>query len=453
MDQHTQFYKIAMKTTSVKPTAQVAYHMLEAQLVGHKFGLVQSLQTRFPYPGEPPIYTAEARLSYLAHDFGLKQIKVGGSGAALDESHARISALCESVERYCLNADRSDIIADTYGNISQRFNALNPATCPLFHPDQYPVVGVDPFTPDTKIAWTWAVALPQGSPILIPAEFVYLRHPALPEECHLVTTISTGAACGSSAADATVRGIYEIVERDAMMIMWLNRFPVPRLLVASQSNLGQFIARYLRPTTLGYRLFWLTNDLQIPACMAILLEGQPGKQRIFVGLAANLNPEKAAMNALMEAVEVRLGIFNLREMEEAIAVPEAINNVHKHAVYYGQQDRTQLLDFLLNTPNSIELAAIPDKATDEPQADLNTCLEYCSQAGQDVFVADLTKEDIRPFGLRVVRVIMPGMQRLTTNHNTPYLGNMRPSTVPVQLGWRTQPLAWTEFNQDPHPFI
>lgn len=431
----------------------MAYRLLEAQLVDHKFGLVQMVRTRFPYPGEPPIYTAEARLSYLAHDFGLKQIKVGGSGAGLDETHARLSALCESIERYCLNADRSDIIIDTYNNVSQRFNALHPAACPLFHPDQYPAVGFAPFAPDTKIAWTWAAALPQGDPILVPAELVYLRHPANPEEHHLVSTISTGAACGRSAADATVRGIYEIVERDAMMIMWLNRFPAPRLLVDPQSDLGQFIERYLRPTTLGYQLFWLPNDLEIPACMAILFEGKPGKQRIFVGLAANLSPEKAAMNALMEAVEVRLGIFNLREMDEAVATPKAINNVHKHAVYYVQQDRTHLLNFLLNTPNSIELAAIPDSSHGEPEADLATCLESCRRAAQDVFVADLTKDDIRPVNLRVVRVIMPGMQRLTTNHNTPYLGNVRSSMVPVKLGWRRQPLDWTEFNRDPHPFI
>jgi ribosomal protein S12 methylthiotransferase accessory factor len=243
------------------------------------------------------------------------------------------------------------------------------------------------------------------------------------------------------------------VERDAMMIMWLNRFPAPRLIVDPQSNVGQFIERYLHPTTLGYQLFWLPNDLEIPACMAILLEGQPDAQRIFVGLAANLSPEKAAMNALLEAVEVRLGIFDMQEMDETIDVPEAINNVHKHAVYYVQQDRTHLLDFLLNTPNSVELAAIPDKANGEPQADLAICLDHCRLAGQDVFVADVTKEDIQPFNLRVVRVIMPGMQRLTTNHNAPYLGNTRPGTVPVELGWRTQPLAHTEFNRDPHPFI
>ncbi len=449
----SEFYKIAMKTTSVKSTVAAAYHRLESQLVDHKFGLVQMVRSRFPYPGEPPIFTAEARLSYLAHDFGLRQIKVGGSGAALDETQAKLSALCESIERYCLNAARSDIIVDSYNNISKRFNALSPADCPLFHPEQYPVAGLDPFTADTTIAWTWATALPQGDPVLVPAEFVYLRHPASPGESHLLSTISTGAACGRSAADAVVRGIYEVVERDAMMMMWLNRFSAPRLLVASQSELGQFIERCLRPTPLDHQLFWLPNDLEIPACMAILLEGKPGNRRVFVGLAANLNPEKAAMNALMEAVEVRLGIFNMREMEEAVATPEAIDNVHKHAVYYVQQDRTHLLDFLLNTPNEIELAAIPNKASGKAEADLETCLDCCRQAGQALFVADVTKEDIRPFNLRVVRVIMPGMQRLTTNHNTPYLGNSRPATVPVRLGWRTQPLSWTEFNADPHPFI
>lgn len=437
--------------TQAKP--QIILNHLENQLVNTKYGLIQTLQTHFPYPGEPPIYTAKVRLSDHSEQFGLAPRRVGGSGAALDETRARLSALCECIERYCLNATKTDVIVDCYTNLSQSFTALSPDQCPLFHSEQYPAVGYSPFTSQTNIAWTWAIHLPQGTPILVPADFVYLRYPTTPEVNRLMSMISTGAACGSSAADAIVRGIYEIVERDALMLMWLNQHPCPRLLVDPASHLGQFMHRYLRLTNMTAHLFWLTNDLQIPACMAVLIEGKPGDQRLFVGLSAHLNPEQAATKALLEAFEVRLSIFDMDESKELLAAPQNITSIHKHAIYYIQQDRTHLLDFLLNTPHTIPLASIPDKSAGVPETDLQTCLEYCRIAKQAVFAVDLTKEDIYPTGLRVVRVIMPGMQQLTTNHNHPFLGNPRLFNVPVHLGWRDTPLAYTEINQNPHPFI
>lgn len=441
--------------TATKIKSEIILNNLENQLVNTKYGLVQNLQTQFPYPGEPPIYTAKARLSDHTHneELGLSSLRIGGSGAALDEVSARLSTLCECVERYCLNAAKTDIIVNCYANLSQSFDALSPDQCPLFHPKQYPIVGYSPFTSQTNIAWTWAISLSQGTPLLVPADFVYLRYPTCPEVNRLMGTISTGAACGSSATDAIVRGIYEIVERDAMMLMWLNRHPCPRLLVDPESNLGQFMQHHLRLTNLAAHLFWITNDLQIPSCMAVLVEGQPGEQRLFVGLSAHLNPERSATKALLEAFEVRLGIFDMEESRQWLAAPENITSIHKHAIYYIQQDRTHLLDFLLNTPHTVPLASIPDKSTGAPETDLQMCLEYCLMAKQSVFIADLTKEDIYPTGLRVVRVIMPGMQQLTTNHNHPFLGNPRLFNTPVYLGWRNNVLAYTEINQDPHPFI
>jgi ribosomal protein S12 methylthiotransferase accessory factor len=442
--------------TSPRTETEAALYRLENQLVNTKYGLVHTLQTQFPYPGEPPIYTANVWLSDHAHnndELGMKPLQVGGSGAALSEAGARLSALCEGVERYCLNtSSKANIVVDNYANISQSFAALSPEECPLFHPDQYPAFKYSPFTPQTKIAWSWAMTLPQGNPILVPTDFVYLRYPAGSEVKRLMSTISTGAACGSSAADAVVRGIYEIVERDAMMIMWLNRHACPRLTIDPQSDLGQFMQRYLRLTNLSAHLFWIESELQIPACMAILLEGKPGNQRLFVGLSANLNPEQAATRSLFEAFQVRLGILGNEGSQELLATPEDITSIHKHGIYYIQQDRTHLLDFLLNTPDTIELSSLADQSTGAPETDLQTCLEHCCQAGQPVFITDMTKDDIRPLGLRVVRVIMPKMQQLTTNHNQPFLGNPRLFAVPVQLGWRDRPLTHKEINQDPHPF-
>lgn len=434
-------------------STQIAYQRLATQLVDKQYGLVHSSQIRYPHPSEPAILRAQVRLPYRAHDYDLRRFQVGGSGAAVDQWSVQLSALCESVERYCLYADRADVVVDSYVNLVRHFNALHPDDCPLFYSDQYPAVGFAKFTPETILAWSWATMLPSGEQILIPTDLVYLFHPMHPDEKRLLSPISTGAACGQSAADATVRGLIEVVERDALMLMWLNQQPCPRLLIEPQSELGLFIEHHLQSPTLTVQLFWLPNDLQIPVCMAILLAGEVGDQRTFVGLAANLSAETAARKALLEALEVRAGIFEMKEAQTVIETPAEITSIHKHAVYYMQEDRTALLDFLLAGTETVALADLPDFSTGCPATDLQFCLARCAEAEQPVFVADLTKDDIRPINLRVVRVIMPKMLQITTHHQKPFLGNPRLYQIPVQLGWRDTPMRVGEHNRDPHPFI
>ena len=422
------------------------YRRLASQLVDRQYGVVHSVDLHYPPPGEPAIFRAQVRLPYRGRDYEMKRFQVGGSGAALDETQVRLSALCESVERYCLFADRADIVFDSFNNLSQQFNALHPDDCPLFHPDQYPAVQYAPFSADTILAWSWATRLPDGEPFLIPADLVYLYHPPHPDEKRPLTPISTGAACGRSAADAIVRGFLEVVERDALMLMWLNRHPCPHIDISPHTELGRFIAEHVQ---LDCHLFWLENDLEIPVCMAVLLEGT----QLFVGLAANLSGQVAARKALFEALEVRVGIFGMEEAQEQIATPADITSIHKHAIYYVQGDRRRLLDFLFDTTETVALDALPDFASGDTNTDLQLCLARCAAAEQPIYVADLTKDDVRPLDLRVVRVIMPAMLQITTHHEKPFLGNPRLFDVPVQLGWRDKPLSPETINRDPHPFI
>jgi ribosomal protein S12 methylthiotransferase accessory factor len=56
-------------------------------------------------------------------------------------------------------------------------------------------------------------------------------------------------------------------------------------------------------------------------------------------------------------------------------------------------------------------------------------------------------------GLFVVRVIVPGLVPLHSNHLRPFLGVRRLYDVPVRLGWeRDGWRAETGFNPFPHPF-
>lgn len=426
----------------------------EQQLVDTVTGLVSSLETHFPAPGEPPLYTAYTRMANYLYYSEVPHGPNGGSGAGLHEEHARMAALCESVERYCLiPGNPQELVVGSYTEMAPRFDLLSPEACPLFHPGQFPAVGYARFDRQTLLSWTWACSLTRQKPILVPAVFVYLHYPLATGETAFCRPISTGAACGTSYGDAIVRGIYEIVERDAFMILWLNRHSAPRLKIPPQSRLGQSIQRRFHSPAMSHTLIWMSSDLPIHACLAIVVEEAQGMRRSYVGLSAHLDPQRAALGALVEADEVRRGIPRVKESAKVLNDPAEITSIHQHGYYYAQADRTSLLDFLLHTPQEIKLEDLEDASQGSPAANLQTCLEICARAGIEVIVADVTKEDVRQAGLRVVRVVMPGMVPLTNDHNRPFLGSPRLYEVPVRLGWQGQPRGYTEFNPDPHPFV
>ena len=67
-----------------------------------------------------------------------------------------------------------------------------------------------------------------------------------------------------------------------------------------------------------------------------------------------------------------------------------------------------------------------------------TCQQIVESKGMEMLVLDQTRPDI---GLRVVRVIIPGMR-----HSWKRLGPGRLYDVPVQMGWLPTPLEESQLN-------
>jgi ribosomal protein S12 methylthiotransferase accessory factor len=81
-----------------------------------------------------------------------------------------------------------------------------------------------------------------------------------------------------------------------------------------------------------------------------------------------------------------------------------------------------------------------DRSTGRVLADLEYCIERLGDAGYEVIVADITTPEIAEVGFSVVRVIVPGLIPLHSDHRYPFLGARRLSAVPYPL------------NPFPHPF-
>ena len=85
--------------------------------------------------------------------------------------------------------------------------------------------------------------------------------------------------------------------------------------------------------------------------------------------------------------------------------------------------------------------------------DVRRCVELLKAAGLEVIVVEITTPDIREIGMRVVRVLIPGMVPLHGVYKFPFLGSKRLAQFPM-LGSSNQGNGHgpQDFNKYPHPF-
>jgi ribosomal protein S12 methylthiotransferase accessory factor len=186
--------------------------------------------------------------------------------------------------------------------------AVAPGEIALFHKDQRGAIGYAWFTDETQLSWTRGYSITNDMPVLIPACLTYVPyHPfwgALGEET-IGPSITTGQAAAATYRDGVLRGIYEIVERDAFMITWLNRLPVPQIDIESSPRVAKiFHAKLARPN-LHYTLHRLATEFGIPSILCVLIDTHCDPPMVCTGGASHLDPEMAAIKALVEAVQTR----------------------------------------------------------------------------------------------------------------------------------------------------
>ncbi|MGW0899152.1 TOMM precursor leader peptide-binding protein, partial [Streptomyces goshikiensis] len=158
---------------------------------------------------------------------------------------------------------------------------------------------VRPFDPDREIAWVWGWSLRDKAPRLVPEILTYYHAPGL--ENRFVQESSNGCASGGSPAEAVYFALMEVVERDAFLLTWYGRQPLPEIDPASSSRPATR-AMVDRLAMYGYRARFFDTRITFPipvvTAVAERFDGGPG--RMCFGAGAGLDPESALDSALCE---------------------------------------------------------------------------------------------------------------------------------------------------------
>lgn len=353
-------------------------------------------------------------------------------GASRDQAAARLAALAEAMERYA--AARCPIESVPAADLTTGVPLWRLEDFSLHsaeqqaHPD-FPYPGYA--SPRYAEAWT----MPGNRPIRVPAGLVGL------DETHGLPATSSGLAAGPSTTAALLRGLQELVERDAFTTTWLHgvaarRVKVPAELADPVRELGGEVTGFdLTPAYSPHPVVAVAGTLP--------LRGEP---RPTVGLACRAGWAEAMEKAWVEWCQgtVFVSVERSREPDRRLA-PHEVTDFDRHAVYYATDlDRWATLPWWSGPPaESTSDSAAAGKGA---AAELGELVDALTVAGVRLAYRELTTSELLALGVYAVRVLSPDLAPLHANHNWPHLGGRTPD-----LGLR-YPWATGRFpSPDPHP--
>lgn len=384
-----------------------------------------------------------------------------GCGFDVDFHQSQISSIAEAFERYCLSSIR---------NTKPLQLALNPNAAHVgkLPADDWPTYSdwqlQDPdfpfqaYDPDKIIDWALADGM-SAKDILIPASLIWQG----PMDDRFMPVVSSGTACHSCDATAMLSGIFEVVERDSFMIAWTRRAILPLLpmdsvwMPESVQELSEFFSR----VGCDLKLRDATTNLGIPTVLAVVENKMMGKPAICVGAATRFTLAEAATKAAREAYQTWCWMADEHskladDFATSFAKLKSRLEMSTHPILFGHPEASAFAVHLTSetketSDNNRVVKDFGSTNPVTPEMMLDACLTRLSDAGFNTYRVKLSPDELDISGLKVFRVIVPGLVPISVGHQSCCLAHPRIATIPEICGWAAPPFDASAY-PPPHPF-
>ncbi|MGH3800573.1 MAG: TOMM precursor leader peptide-binding protein [Pseudonocardiaceae bacterium] len=430
---------------------------LERLYVDTETGVLASLGSTSR--GASPVAVARLAPARAGHD------SQHGYGRADDFHSATLTAVTEALERLAGTHPRGRRTAMRAAYVDVAGQAIDPRTLGLYPDSWYEQPGFRfaRFQPDRETWWVWGYSFARAEPVLVPQSFAYYG-PGRKDDPGFAYECSNGCALGGCLEEAILYGLLEVAERDAFLMTWYARMPVPRVDLRSAGDRRIPLTAELIRQRHGYEVmaFATTLEQHVPAfwTMAVDCVGGPGRPRVYCGAAAHPDAERALRCALRELGPGVAGLQQRYDPDTAarlLADSELVGEMDDHAMLYGHPDAGQRLRFLPADEPARPLSSLADQWAWPRYGDLGEDLaelvgRYLA-TGLDVIAVDTTSPEHRAGDFACAKVIVPGTLPMTFGHRYRRThGLRRLATVPGLLGLGTTELRPEDLNPLPHPF-
>jgi ribosomal protein S12 methylthiotransferase accessory factor len=377
------------------------------------------------------------------------------SGKGETEREAMLGAIGEALERYCAyQHDASRAIHAAAADLDTA--AILPPELVLYSEQQYsmPEFRYTRFDDRTPIGWARGVALPDGTEVLVPASLTYLYFDVGGPNGFFAPPTSNGLGAGPTLEAAVLSAISELIERDAFLLVWMNKMPARRVDVSALTGTVSRIQSHYARFGVEICVFELTTDIAVPVMMAMAVDRSGNGPAIVAGLGCHLNPVTAVKKAVMEVCQVRpsAAVKFVRERPwERVKTYADVRTLEDHAAFAAIPANLKEFDFLFSGGRSVRVDALDDASTGSANGDLAQVVERLRNAGSRVAYVDLTTPDVAPYGVHVARAFATGLQPIHFGAGEERLGGRRLFEVPATLGYADGPRTESELNPCPHP--
>ena len=323
-----------------------------------------------------------------------RQVQVT-NGKGLSHAAAKVSALMEAIEHWHAEYGKGDFCAASRATLV-RDGVSHVAVGDL--PDYEDRIHL---TDNRVVHWVRGESLVDNAPVLLPACAAYLIEP------RFVNFSTNGLASGNHTVEATLHGLYEVIERDAVSRLKRGGLSLPRgdsrvvdldsvpagpvALLRDRLRLARVQLVLIRVESIGpVSTFW-----------AVLLDSASPFACSYVnmGHGSHLSPTVAAIRAITEAAQSRLTfIHGSRE------------DLWEESYEFGETHR-RLYAFFERQRGELSWNDIADRASGDLLQDLETVVSGFAIAGyKRVYRIELTSAR---FDIPVVKVLVPGLLNAT----------------------------------------
>jgi ribosomal protein S12 methylthiotransferase accessory factor len=416
-----------------------------------EFNLISALKLEKQYSDEPSFWYFSSNLNdrfieHQGHDFYSQ-----ASGTSFySAKEALIKCLAESVERICnfvFLESSVELTASIKTLQNKKYKFIDPRKIPRFSEKQKEKLNlIDASSP---IRWTTFKSMSNNDSYYFPCQSTYLSYSPLKNEPAIYPSISTGVAGRDTLDSAILHGIYEVVERDAFMIHYLNKIPPKTIdLLSSANEKILYLYEIAKQYHLQLYCIDITTDIQIPTVAAVVIDTSGYGKAVSVGLKTDMDIEMAVIGAITEAFHTRTWVRKEYESsKQTISKNELIENssILNRALFWYPTSSIKHINFWLKKSQVVSL-----KHKKNVKTNLKIVQDIISRNKLHIYWKEITLPQFNKVNYHIVKVVIPELQQLYLNEKYPLLGGERLRTVPEHLN----AVSLVDIIEHyPHPFL
>jgi ribosomal protein S12 methylthiotransferase accessory factor len=288
--------------------------------------------------------------------------------------------------------------------------------------------------------------------------FLQAISPTVPGSSHVAEPLirqqtTIGLATWPTQKGALLAGMLEIIEREALMIMWYNQLTLPQIDLESirfkREDLDKLLDSCKRYNLSVHAIPMMTDSPTHAVC--VILEDRSGvAPRFAIGLKAHRSLPYAVERALTEALRARLGYRNFflqgGSWDPNTPIEEIGHIERLH--YWGVPTNAERLSFLI-AGEKIPYTFDAPWEQDSEEKHLERVISWCREKKFECVSVALTNSKINPTPWHIEMVVMPDLHPTHLNEKRRHLGGTRLTDVPKYFGFTPRS---TPFVDSPHPY-